>query len=168
MKRHLAVVLIVFSSSAHAQDAEVASFGPLLQQCYEEAQGASAKSQCLGSLSKACMAQPGGESTLGMAMCASAEAQVWDKFLNAEYQALMAFSKVMDVDEAVYFPEFAKREESLRAAQRAWIAYRDAECGLAYALWGSGSMRNIAGSDCIMQMTAQRTIELLDMREQFQ
>lgn len=168
MKRFLMVVLCLGAGFAQAQDEEVAAFGPLLEQCYEAASGAEAKAQCLGAVSKPCMAQPGGETTLGITMCASAEAQVWDKFLNAEYKALMAFSKAMDVDEAAYFPEYAKREENLRAAQRAWIAYRDAECGLAYALWGSGSMRNIAGSDCIMQMTAERTIELIDMREQFQ
>ena len=33
------------------------------------------------------------------------------------------------------FPEFANRAKALRDAQRAWIRFRDAECGLAYAVW---------------------------------
>lgn len=111
-----------------------------------------------------CMdSEDGGHSTLGMTNCALSEAQVWDKYLNLEYRAAMDALEAMDTDEAEFFPEFANRAESLRAAQRAWIAFRDAECGLAYAMWGSGSMRNIAGSNCSLEMTASRTIELRDL-----
>ena len=53
---------------------------------------------------------------------------------------------------------------ALRDAQRAWIAYRDAECGLAYARWQDGSMRVIVAANCLMTMTAQRAIELRDMK----
>ena len=77
----------------------------------------------------------------------------------------MAWAKAGDADDMANFPEFANRADSLRAAQRAWIAFRDAECGLEYALWGSGSMRNIAGTDCLMHMAAERTIELRAKRE---
>ncbi len=128
-----------------------------------------ARSACIGQMSQTCMdSQDGGHTTLGMSSCLGAEADVWDRFLNAEYKATMAWSKAADEGEAVYFPEYAKRVESLRAAQRAWIAFRDAECSLAYAQWGSGSMRNIAGADCRMQMTAKRALELRDMREMFE
>ena len=108
-------------------------------------------------------AEDGGYSTLGMVMCTAAETQVWDRFLNAEYRSTMSALNAMDVDEAQYFPEFAKREDSLRDAQRAWITFRDAECGLAYAMWGSGSMRNIAAATCQLEMTAKRTLELQEL-----
>ena len=36
--------------------------------------------------------------------------------------------------------------DTLLAAQRAWIAFRDAECTLAYDRYGSGSMRVIAAA----------------------
>ena len=112
--------------------------------------------------------QEDGHSTLGMTSCLSAEADVWDRYLNAEYKETRAYMKAADIDEAEYFPDFARRVETLLAAQRAWIAFRDAECDLAYAEWGSGSMRNIAYADCRMQMTAERTIRLRAMREAFQ
>jgi uncharacterized protein YecT (DUF1311 family) len=37
---------------------------------------------------------------------------------------------------------------------------RDADCTLEYAMWGSGSMRQIAGSGCRMRRPAERTIYL--------
>ena len=160
---------VVWAGTACAQDHEIATYGPLLEQCYEEADGARAKAECIGATAQACMTEEeGGETTLGMSMCTHAEAEVWDRFLNAEYKALMAASKVMDEDEAAYFPEFANRADKLREAQRAWIAFRDAECALAYAQWGAGSMRHIAGSDCMMRLVAERTIALREMREMFE
>jgi len=54
----------------------------------------------------------------------------------------------------------------LRDAQRAWIAYRDANCAMEYGLWGAGSMRQIAGADCQMRMTAERMLELRSYRQQ--
>ena len=112
--------------------------------------------------------EDGGETTLGMSMCMADEVELWDGILNAEYRETMDFAKAMDAGEVEYFPEYAKRAEALRDAQRAWIAFRDAECALAYAEWGSGSMRHIAGSECVMRMTAERALELRAMRERFQ
>ena len=146
-----------------ATETEVAVYGPILETCYETA-AEDTRDACRGKMAEACMAaEEGGYSTLGMVQCTNAEATVWDRFLNEEYKATMAALKAMDAEEAVYFPEFANRAESLRDAQRAWIAFRDAECGLAYAMWGSGSMRNVAAVNCHLEMTATRTIELLSL-----
>lgn len=167
--RLFGVLLLVFAAPVWAQEDLSDLHGPLLLQCYEEADGSEAKRQCIGALSLHCMGdEPGGETTLGMTMCNHAESVVWDELLNDEYGKLMDSSKVMDEEDMVYFPEFANRAKALRNAQRAWITYRDANCELAYAAWGSGSMRNIANTDCIMNMTAERTIELRDLREMFE
>ena len=156
------------AAPAWATEHEVETYGPLLEQCYAEAQTV-AKPGCVGAASKACMDdQDGGHTTFGMASCLHAEAAVWDRFLNAEYKALMAVSVAMDADEGPDFADFANRADTLRAAQRAWIGYRDASCAHAYAQWGSGSMRHIAGTDCMLQMTADRTIELIGLREMFE
>lgn len=121
---------------------------------------------CIGAASAQCMEETdGGQTTIGMAMCLQAETQAWDAALNAEYGATMAWAKALDEDEAEYFPEFANRAEALRDAQRAWISFRDGECGFAYAQWGSGSMRHIAGNSCLLQMTAERAIRLFEMRQ---
>ena len=155
-------------SPAKANDALVATYGTALETCYANAASTPERQACIGVMSSACSArEEGGETTLGIVTCLMAEATVWDGFLNTEYQAVRARAKAADTDEAAYFPEFAKRAEALLAAQRAWITFRDAECFRAYAEWGSGSMRNIASSDCQMQMTADRTIELRQSLEEF-
>ena len=160
--------LLALATPAVATEHEVTTYGAILDACYAGAATEDARGACLGAMSQTCRDdQEGGHSTLGMTLCLNAEADVWDRFLNDEYKATSASFKAADTDEAVYFPEFAKRVESLRDAQRAWIAFRDAECGLSYAQWGSGSMRNIAYADCRLQMTADRTLELRAMRETF-
>lgn len=162
-------ILALCALPASATEHEIDAFGAVLDTCYVAAEGAKARKACLGRMSQTCMdSQDGGHTTLGMSSCLNAEAQVWDKYLNTEYKATAASFQAADEDEAISFPEYAKRVENLRAAQRAWIAFRDAECGLAYAQWGSGSMRSIAWADCQMQMTAERTMELRDMREMFE
>ena len=157
-------LLALLAFPATATEHEVAQYGPLLDKCYAAADTEDARRACMGQMAQTCMdSQEGGHSTLGMTSCLNAEADVWDKFLNVEYKATMAAFRAMDEDEAEYFPEFANRAEKLRDAQRAWIAFRDGECALAYAMWGSGSMRNIAYTDCRMQMTAKRAMELRDL-----
>lgn len=148
---------------SQAIEAETVKYGPILETCYASAPDGGL-ADCIGQMAEACMSgEDGGETTLGMTMCTMAEAQAWDAYLNREYQDTLAGLQAMDRDEAAYFPEFAKRVDTLRTAQRAWIAFRDAECGLAYAMWGSGSMRNIAASACQLDMTAARTIELRNL-----
>ena len=112
--------------------------------------------------------EEGGETTLGMSRCHFGETVVWDRYLNDEYRRTMRVMRAMDEDEGETFPEFANRGASLVKAQRAWIAFRDAECNLAYAEWGSGSMRSIAFADCMSDMTARRTLDLRAMRERFE
>ena len=163
MSTRLAVFLAGLAAPATATEHEVATYGGVLETCFETSQQG-ARADCIGKMAEACMeAEDGGYSTLGMVMCTAAETQVWDRFLNAEYRSTMSALNAMDVDEGQYFPEFAKREDSLRDAQRAWITFRDAECGLAYAMWGSGSMRNIAAATCQLEMTAKRTLELQEL-----
>lgn len=156
---------------AHGQpavaDQELAArYGPLLLQCYENAPDGQAQIQCIGSLSGACIDQEdGGETTFGIASCNNAETLIWDGLLNDEYQKSMAWAKEGDAEDQTDFPEFANRANALRDAQRAWIPFRDANCNLDYAAWGAGSMRHIAGTSCLLQMTAERTIDLRFIRD---
>ncbi len=157
-------LMMSFASASHATEHEVATYGHILETCYAAATADGSHANCVGVLSKACMdGEEGGHSTLGMTFCTLAEAQVWDRYLNLEYKQSMAALRDMDADTAVHFPEFANRAETLRDAQRAWITFRDAECGLAYAMWGSGSMRNVASASCRLDMISKRTIELREL-----
>lgn len=164
----LCCAMVALSTPAALADGhEVGTYGASLKSCFAEATSLRERKACKGGMSQQCMeAEPGGFSTYGMVRCTAAETQVWDGFLNEVYQDQMAGLKAMDEEEAKYFPEFANRAEALRTAQRAWIAFRDSECGLAYSMWGSGSMRQIAGAACHMEMTADRAIALESLGEE--
>ncbi len=137
-----------------------------LRACYAAADHINAKLACAGTVSAMCQeSEDGGYSTLGMSMCNMDEYAAWDILLNDEYQRTVEHFTEWDADDKDYNPEFAKRVESLRAAQRAWIEFRDAECELAYAIWGMGSHRNIAASACFIDVTADRTVDLWVMRQ---
>jgi uncharacterized protein YecT (DUF1311 family) len=62
----------------------------------------------------------------------------------------------------------ADLEGLLVEAQRAWIAFRDADCAQEVAVWGDGSMRTIAGAWCGLERTAQRVFELRAKRATMQ
>lgn len=152
---------------ASTHEEKAARFGPVLEACYAAAEGAGAREACVGVVAEACMAADGGDySTVGMMECLSAETAVWDTFLNDEYRETRAVFEAMDVEETN--PAYARRAQALRTAQRAWIAFRDAECGLAYSRWGAGSMRMLDGAGCRQRMTAERALELRAMREPFE
>lgn len=123
---------------------------------------------CVGEAASLCMElEDGGHTTLGTMNCLLKERDVWDELLNEAYGEARFAAESLDKDDLEYFPEFAVRKTQLRDAQRAWITYRDANCLMEYGLWGSGSMRQIAGADCHMRMTAQRTFELRTYAEGF-
>lgn len=129
--------------------------------CLEAAESEAMAQACIGQGAGICMnAEDQNQTTLGMVFCLSAEEEAWDRLLNSEYRSTMAALRSMDDQDRETFPEFANRADSLRAAQRAWIPLRDADCSLEYAMWGAGSMRNIAGADCGMRLTAERAIYL--------
>lgn len=136
--------------------------------CFYETNTVAGAEACIGQGAERCMDTDPvqNQTTTGMMFCARAEGQVWDQLLNSEYQKAISSLREIDLREAELFPEFANRESALRTAQRAWIALRDADCQLEYAMWGSGSIRQIAGSYCIMERTAERTIYLRFLGDQ--
>lgn len=56
-----------------------------------------------------------------------------------------------------------RRGAKLRAAQRAWIKYRDANCDYETEIGGGGSMATFEYNGCLTGMTADRTTELRQM-----
>lgn len=92
---------------------------------------------------QACMTRAGGV-TATMLDCIGAEHRVQDARLNAAYRAA---SRALP----------ATRRASLTAAQRAWIAFRDSECGFVADPDG-GSLAHVMGNDCMLRMTAERRV----------
>lgn len=81
--------------------------------------------------------------------CISAEIEMQDKHLNAAYaKALAGLS--------------ASRKASLRGAQRAWIAYRDAWCSVTYDA-DSGQQEHVDANQCVLDETIAQTMKLEDL-----
>ena len=106
---------------------------------------------CIGSVSSPCMEEPGGDTTIGMIACTSRELRLWDDKLNLHYGDLRAVLRLKDA---------TNRREALLTAQRAWIAYRDAECAQSSLLFEGGTLARVVHVGCVNQMTAERAIQL--------
>jgi uncharacterized protein YecT (DUF1311 family) len=86
------------------------------------------------------------QSTPEIVDCLNGKTAAWDKRLNAAYQKALS--------DAVS----TKQREQLRAAQRLWVQYRDANC-LYYDL-GEGTIARIDAAECMRSMTETRAKEL--------
>jgi uncharacterized protein YecT (DUF1311 family) len=84
-------------------------------------------------------------STYEIVECLKAKTAQWDKRLNAAYQQALEDAQ-------------PKQREQLRAAQRLWIQYRDANC-LYYGL-GEGTIARIEAGYCMKDLTQARAQEL--------
>jgi uncharacterized protein YecT (DUF1311 family) len=93
-----------------------------------------------------CLASPEGQSTMGMIDCTDAELKIQDARLNAAYRKTME-------------PLNARQKAKLQAAQRAWVAFRDAECA-SYEDEDWGTISRINAASCVLHMTVQRTTDL--------
>jgi uncharacterized protein YecT (DUF1311 family) len=102
-------------------------------------------------------------STADMNRCADAEFAKADAELNAVYQKALAAIPELAGDP----PWDAKSwEDALRASQRAWVAFRDAECEKHVAMfWTNGSGATVDILGCKTEKTEQRTKELKDRYE---
>ncbi|MEX0347820.1 MAG: lysozyme inhibitor LprI family protein [Paracoccaceae bacterium] len=121
--------------------------------CFSQAQSDGALAPCVGKAADACQTAPGNDTTIGISQCIQAETAVWDKFLNEQYQLRRAELAAQNQD----------LPDQLRDAQRAWISFRDAECGLQYSLWLDGTIRSIVAANCLLTETAERALELRDL-----
>lgn len=89
---------------------------------------------------------------VAMQDCIKAEHAQWDKKLNSNYQALLK-----SLEPAA--------QTKLKAAQRLWIQYRDANCDTYYAQYEGGTMASLNAGSCLLDMTAARATELETMMQ---
>lgn len=96
-----------------------------------------------------CMESPEGMSTHGMLECQSTATEAWDQELNRIWGELMR-----------ELPSPAK--ESLRASQRKWVAFRDADLEAMAAAYGEmqGSMFQVMLADSVTALTRDRVRQL--------
>ncbi|MEM7524649.1 MAG: lysozyme inhibitor LprI family protein [Pseudomonadota bacterium] len=101
---------------------------------------------CMGMHALPCMAKPENETTVGMVTCLTQETTAWSVLLDRELSLLVA---KLDVEQRAAFDK----------AQAAWSAWRDADCVFPHVLV-RGSLAQPWSSDCYMQHTARRALEL--------
>ena len=151
--------LCVLPIGTHAQDLRIDP--SQVRACFANTPVGAVYPECLGVASNTCQGLPGGSSTVGIATCITAETTEWDAILNEEYKATQALNAESDATGA---SPILDRTEALRDAQRAWIAFRDADCAARFAQWQEGTMRTLVSANCHLTMTASRAIDLRDMR----
>lgn len=88
------------------------------------------------------------ESTVDISDCLQKLTGQWDKRLNKAYQAALKAS------------ENDARKSGLLQAERAWLAFRKANCGWYDAQ--EGTIREIYAAGCMLNMTRARAVELED------
>ncbi|MEM1086555.1 MAG: lysozyme inhibitor LprI family protein [Pseudomonadota bacterium] len=116
--------------------------------------------ECRGIIYEACPENAG--STQEMVECSDAGYRFWDGQLNANYRALVAAYQQEDEFEEADSPY--KLVPLLRDAQRAWVAYRDANCkGFERNRFRGGTMGRLSAASCLSSMTADRAQELADL-----
>lgn len=92
-----------------------------------------------------------------MTICAGRDLADADKALNAQYQVTRKALKERDAGASA---ELKGGEDALLKAQRAWLAYRDAQCASVGFQARGGSMEPMLVSSCEADLTRNRTAEL--------
>lgn len=159
MQRHLLILssLAVLAQPASAQSSDAKADLATIRICLSDQ--ADDPRSCIGTVANPCQDAPGGASTIGIDTCLGRETAAWDTLLNKSYKIAVASAETMDkrlVSDGLYEPGAAA---ALVKAQRAWIAYRDAECDRRYELFKEGTIRTNIASGCLLDLTAQRAIE---------
>lgn len=146
--RCLSVLMLCWPLASAAQEAIVDQGA--VETCFDQTGQGLEMPDCVGEAADICSKrheQP--ETTLAISQCLMAENSAWDALLNREYKKSKAI-----------FADTPGLADTLLTAQRAWIAFRDADCAVAYDQWGGGSMRVISAADCQLRHTARRTFQL--------
>ena len=130
-----------------------------MESCLKAAAEPAAKYACIGRAAAACEEKPGGDTTAGMGDCLGAERDWWKARLTDTYDRLEAVHKESDATVAD-LPEVPPQAPALEAAQKAWLAWREAECAYQQGFFAGGSAAGPAALSCEMTLTAQRAIDL--------
>jgi len=102
------------------------------------------------------------QTQMEMNICSQRDYEAADRALNAQYQATRKTMKAWDADAT---PDSKGADDALVKAQRAWVAYRDAQC-ISYGFQAhGGSMEPMLVSGCQADLTRKRTAELKELTE---
>jgi uncharacterized protein YecT (DUF1311 family) len=159
-----AAVVGLAAWGASAQDKASPQDRTRLETCLKGAEaGKRGPESCIGSIQGPCLKEPGGQTTFGMKECGGREIAVWDERLNAAYQA--ALSGPPGKQQAQRGSRTLTGADSLRDAQRSWIAFRDKKCDAAGLPMEGGTGAGLLSVDCHLQETARQALWLESLNE---
>ncbi|MDW9525179.1 DUF1311 domain-containing protein [Sinorhizobium meliloti] len=104
-------------------------------------------------------------SQMDLNICADQDYRAADAELNKTYRLVVAAMQATDKELGDIDAAYAGALEALKKAQRAWIGYRDGQCGLAGFEARGGSMEPMLVSGCLAELTRKRTAELKELME---
>jgi uncharacterized protein YecT (DUF1311 family) len=102
------------------------------------------------------------QTQMAMNICAGRDLKEADAELNAQYKLTREEMRAADKDAS---ESTAGAEDALVKAQRAWVAYRDAQCASYGFQARGGSMEPMLISGCQADLTRKRTQELKELTE---
>lgn len=111
-----------------------------------------------------CEAALDSHATNVLASCLARETDAWDAHLNSEWSNVRAEAAARDAADA---GADGANVKALLAAQRAWLAYRDAECDNTYQRYIGGTIRSLTAGACLADMTAERVIDFRDWQREY-
>lgn len=106
-----------------------------------------------------------GDTTAGQLECGYKKLELVDKDLNITYRETMSKARAYYAFDSRLQTEFLSR---LKAAEKAWIVYRDAQCDLEAATQGlGGSIERVVNVSCLIGETEKRTDSLKQILSSF-
>lgn len=151
------VPLLVLAQPAGAAGPDVAGDVDALKACIAKA--GDTPEVCIETVVNPCVDGLSAESEEGVNGCYDREAEAWDAILNETYKVALKDAASYDEEISANGGE-AEAAASLKKAQRAWIAFRDAECDRLYNRNIDGTIRFTAYASCQNRLTAERAIAL--------
>lgn len=155
-----AAILAAVLAVAAAEPGPATDPAPVLA-CLDAAErDPAAERACAGVASQACIEDLGGSAeAAGLAACTAAEAAAWEAAIAALTGQIGALLRLQAEAEAA-----EAQEALLGTAQAAWRQYREADCAQEAAHWGEDPMAQAALSECWLNRSAARALELLAKR----
>lgn len=94
------------------------------------------------------------ETTVAMVDCLQQALTISDDGLNVSY------AQAIEMLRTGGYEDPAGMIDGLKAAQRAWIAYRDLACASEAAMYEGGTMEGVAKLGCLVRLTDERVFGL--------
>jgi uncharacterized protein YecT (DUF1311 family) len=160
-----ATLLAISPAPALAQKVSHTEVAADLRLCIENAPLPDDVPTCRGRPTRACESKAPGEPPVALSVrCMEAEAEAWDDYLDMAVSNRNAKLRQLDVDVPYARPEMS-RVDRLEAAQKAWRAFLMAECSQVASEFIPAQTADYSYAACLMNMTADRAIDLMMMEE---